>query len=159
MGQLRLGVDIGGTFTDLLLADENGVIMTLKTPSVPAAPEQAVMNGMDDLIQKGVDLKDINVFIHGTTLAVNTLIERKGYKTALLVTRGFRDILEMRRLRLEDTIDLYSDKVLPLIPREYVIEIEERITADGVVYQDLCMDGLKETLTELWNRGIESIAV
>ena len=93
MGQLRLGVDIGGTFTDLLLADDSGVIMTLKTPSVPQAPEQAVLNGLDDLVQKGINLKDINVFIHGTTLAVNTLIERKGCKTALLVTRGFRDIL------------------------------------------------------------------
>ena len=159
MGQLRLGVDIGGTFTDLLLADESGVIMTLKTPSVPQAPEQAVMNGMDDLIHKGINLKDINVFIHGTTLAVNTLIERKGYKTALLVTRGFRDILEMRRLRLEDTIDLYSDKVLPLIPREYIVEIDERITADGAVYEELCLDGLDKILTDFWNRGVESIAV
>ena len=110
MGQLRLGVDIGGTFTDLLLADESGVIMTLKTPSVPQAPEQAVMNGMDDLIHKGINLKDINVFIHGTTLAVNTLIERKGYKTALLVTRGFRDILEMRRMESEESVSSRKER-------------------------------------------------
>ena len=159
MGQLRLGVDIGGTFTDLLLADDSGVIMTLKTPSVPRAPEQAVLNGLDDLVQKGINLKDINVFIHGTTLAVNTLIERKGCKTALLVTRGFRDILEMRRLRLEDTIDLYSDKVLPLVPREYVVEIDERITADGAVYQDLSLDGLDQVLANFLEEGVESIAV
>ena len=159
MGQLRLGVDIGGTFTDLLLADDNGVLMTLKTPSVPQAPEQAVMNGMEDLIKKGVDLRDVNVFIHGTTLAVNTLIERKGCKTALLVTRGFRDVLEMRRLRLENTIDIYSDKTLPLVPREYVIEIDERVTADGIVRKDLCLDGLDKKLTELMDKGVESVAV
>ena len=99
MGQLRLGVDIGGTFTDLLLADKDGVILTLKTPSVPQAPEQAIINGLKELKKRGIRLEDINIFIHGTTLAVNTLIERKGCKTALLVTKGFRDILEMRRLR------------------------------------------------------------
>lgn len=159
MGQLRLGVDIGGTFTDLLLADDSGVILTLKTPSVPSAPEQAIMNGMDDLKKKGIDLEDVNVFIHGTTLAVNTLIERKGCKTALLVTRGFRDMLEMRRLRLEDTIDIYSDKVLPLVPREYIIEVDERITADGAVCKPLSLDGLDQAIDGLVAKGVEAIAV
>ena len=157
--QLRLGVDIGGTFTDLLLADRDGVVLTLKTPSVPKAPEQAVINGLTELKKKGIDLADINVFIHGTTLAVNTLIERKGCKTALLVTKGFRDVLEMRRMRLENTIDLYGDKVLPLVPRQNVLEIDERITVDGDVLREMNLDGLDARLQSLLDDGIEAIAV
>ena len=159
MGQLRLGVDIGGTFTDLLLADKDGVILTLKTPSVPQAPEQAIINGLKELKKRGIRLEDINIFIHGTTLAVNTLIERKGCKTALLVTKGFRDILEMRRLRLENTIDLYGDKVVPLVARQDVVEIDERITVDGAIRKELSLEGLDEQLQNLLDQGVEAIAI
>ncbi len=159
MEQLRLGVDIGGTFTDLLLANQEGVVMTLKTPSVPRAPEQAILNGLKELQKRGVDLTQINVFIHGTTLAVNTLIERKGCKTALLVTKGFRDILEMRRLRLENTIDLYGDKVVPLVPRQDVIEIDERITVDGTVRRELDLEGLDVQMQSLLDKGVDAVAV
>lgn len=159
MGQLRLGVDIGGTFTDVLLADDTGVILTLKTPSVPQAPEQAIMNGLRELKKKGIRLEDIDVFIHGTTLGVNTLIERKGRRTALLVTKGFRDILEIRRLRLENTIDLYGDKVTPLVERQDIIEVDERITADGSVKKEIIPEELDEQLQGLLDKGIDAIAV
>ena len=79
----RLGIDIGGTFTDVMLADEHrGVVAILKTPSVPAAPEQAIFNSIDTLVQRGIDPGAVTLFVHGTTLAVNTLIERSGAETA-----------------------------------------------------------------------------
>src|SRR5690242_7647169 len=134
----RLGIDIGGTFTDVMVADEAGaVVATLKTPSVPASPEAAVFQALEDLAAAGVASEDIALFVHGTTLAVNTLIERSGARTGLLVTRGFQDILEIRRLRLENTTDFYGEKPLPLVPRDLVVEIDERMLADGRIHRPL----------------------
>src|SRR3989304_10250102 len=114
----RLGIDIGGTFTGVMLADEHrGVVAILKTPSVPAAPEQAIFNSIDTLVQRGIDPGAVTLFVHGPTLAVNTLIERSGAETGLLVTKGFRDLLEIRRLRLENPTDFYGDQPRPLVPR------------------------------------------
>ncbi|MEJ8306313.1 hydantoinase/oxoprolinase family protein [Saccharibacillus sacchari] len=156
----RLGIDIGGTFTDVMVTDQDGsVAAVLKTPSVREAPEKAIFNALEQLAQKGIDAEDIGLFVHGTTLGVNTLIERNGDKTALLVTEGFRDILEIRRLRLENTTDLYGDKTLPLIPRRLVREVGERILADGSVYRPLDERALLDAVAELDAEGVRSIAI
>lgn len=156
----RLGIDIGGTFTDALVMDNHGrVIAALKTPSIAAAPEQAIFNALDQLKQSGVDLHEIDLFVHGTTLGVNTLIERNGAVTGLLVTKGFRDILEIRRLRLEDTTNLYGDKTDALVPRHLVKEVHERTLANGNILQPLNREQLLQVVDELVEEGITALAI
>ncbi|AIQ52954.1 hydantoinase/oxoprolinase family protein [Paenibacillus sp. FSL R7-0331] len=156
----RLGIDIGGTFTDAIVTDNQGrVVTTLKTPSVADAPEQAIFNALKQLQDRGVDTKQIDLFVHGTTLGVNTLIERSGAVTGLLVTRGFRDVLEIRRLRLENTTNLYGDKTPPLVPRQLVKEINERQLADGTVLTPLDEQELLAAVEELVQQGVTALAV
>ena len=159
-GRFRLGVDIGGTFTDVIVADEAGfVATTLKTPSVPRAPEQAIFNAIDELKSGDVAADAISVFVHGTTLAVNTLIERNGAPTGLLVTRGFRDVLEIRRLRLENTTDFYGDKPIPLVPRNLVHEIDERLLSDGQVYEPLDPEQVRASARQLVAEGVTALVI
>ncbi|MEK8127179.1 hydantoinase/oxoprolinase family protein [Paenibacillus filicis] len=156
----RLGIDIGGTFTDAIVADNNGhVVATLKTPSVPAAPEQAIFDALKQLRENALPIEDIGLFVHGTTLGVNTLIERNGAAVGLLVTEGFRDILEIRRLRLENTTDLYGDKTEPLVPRHRVKEIAERCLADGSIHRPIGREQLLHAVEELVSEGTTAIAV
>lgn len=156
----RLGIDIGGTFTDAIVTDGQGrVVATLKTPSVAEAPEQAIFNVLDQLQASGVATREIGLFVHGTTLGVNTLIERSGAVTGLLVTKGFRDVLEIRRLRLENTTNLYGDKTLPLVPRQLVKEINERQLADGRVLVPLDAGELLQAVEELVQAGVTALAV
>jgi N-methylhydantoinase A len=159
-GRYRLGVDIGGTFTDVMVADEAGVVVTtLKTPSIPRAPEQAIFNAIEELKRVGVTPGMTNLFVHGTTLAVNTLIERNGAVTGLLVTRGFRDVLEIRRLRLENTTDFYGDKPLPLVPRNLVREIDERLLSDGRVHRPLDPEHVRESVRQLIAEGVTAVVI
>jgi N-methylhydantoinase A len=156
----RLGIDIGGTFTDVLVASStDGIVATLKTPSVPAAPEQAIFNAIEELRAAGVDPGGVTLFVHGTTLAVNTIIERSGASTGLLVTQGFRDILEIRRLRLDDPTNFYGDKPEPLVPRHLVKEIDERCLADGRVLRPLDPAQVREATRALVAEGVTAIAV
>lgn len=156
----RLGIDIGGTFTDVMVADAQGRVMaSLKTPSVPDAPEQAIFHALEQLQENQINIADISLFVHGTTLGVNTLIERNGAVTGLLVTEGFRDVLEIRRLRLENTTNLYGDKVLPLVPRRRVKEIKERCLASGEVYRPLDEEQLLEAVRELVQEGVKAVAI
>lgn len=159
-GGYRLGVDIGGTFTDVMVADEAGfVVTTLKTPSVPLAPEQAIFNAIEELKSVEVTPGTIYLFVHGTTLGVNTLIERNGAVTGLLVTRGFRDVLEIRRLRLENTTDFYGDKPLPLVPRNLVHEIDERLLSDGQVYRPLDPEQVLTSVRQLVADGVTAVVI
>lgn len=156
----RLGIDIGGTFTDALVMDHQGrVIAALKTPSIAVAPEQAIFNALDQLKASGVNIHEIDLFVHGTTLGVNTLIERNGAVTGLLVTKGFRDILEIRRLRLEDTTNLYGDKTDALVPRHRVKEIDERVIASGGILQPLNEEQLLQAVDELVEDGVTALAI
>jgi N-methylhydantoinase A len=157
---LSIGIDIGGTFTDVIVADASGgIAATLKTPSIPQAPEQAIFNAIEELKQAGIDPGEASLFVHGTTLAVNTLIERSGATTGLLVTRGFRDILEIRRLRLEDPTNFYGDKPLPLVPRHLVKEIDERCRADGRIHRPLDLDQIRRAVAELVAGGVTAVAI
>src|SRR5262245_43110590 len=114
-----LGIDIGGTFTDFSLFDtSSGEVVGLKVPSTPPAFAEAVRAGLAELAgEHGVDLGAIGTVVHGTTIAVNTLIQRAGARLGLLVTEGFRDVLELQRLRLPNPFDLDGARPLPLIPR------------------------------------------
>src|SRR5579864_8827606 len=160
VGRYRLGVDIGGTFTDVMVADEAGTVAaTLKTPSIPGAPEEAIFNALEDLRHADVPAEEIALFVHGTTLGVNTLIERNGATTGLLVTRGLRDILEIRRLRLENTTEFYGDKPLPLVPRDLVVEIDERLLADGRVHRPMDADQVREAVRRLTAEGVTAVAI
>jgi len=158
--QYRLGIDIGGTFTDLTLMDEAGRIVSLKTPSVPSDPAGAVWNGVQQLVQTaGVDPHEIAYLVHGTTLGVNTLIERTGARTALLVTRGFRDVLIIARQRVPNPNDYMTAKPTPLVPRHWVVEVDERIAASGREVRPLRTADVEAAVRGLVADGVEAVAI
>lgn len=156
----RLGIDIGGTFTDLLLMNEDtGDLFVLKTPST-LWPVEAVGAGIQELQQRyGITPSEIVYFSHGTTLAVNTLLQRSGARVGVLVTKGFRDILELRRLRLPKANDFFIPRPISLVPRRRVKEVEERILANGRVYIPLRQQEVENRVQELVAEGVEAVAV
>jgi N-methylhydantoinase A len=160
-GRWRIGVDIGGTFTDVVLAeDETGRVALLKVPSDPQQPAAAVRRAVAAVLEEtGVAPVDVTVFIHGTTMALNTVIERSGARVGFLVTRGYRDILELGRLRLRDPQNFYAERAAPLVPRRLVREIDERMLADGSVYRPLDEAQVAEAARELSAQGCSAIAV
>jgi N-methylhydantoinase A len=155
-----IGVDIGGTFTDLVLRDAGGRCFARKVPSTPAQPEAAVITGIAEILQDaGLVAADVTEVLHGTTVGSNTLLQKVGAKTGLLTTRGFRDVLEIGRLRTPDMFDLTWDKPLPLVPRRLRREIDERIDARGTVLKPLELDEVIGTTRELVEAGVESLAI
>ena len=130
----RVGVEIGGTFTDLVALDENGAIATCKVLSVPSSPASGALAALDEW---GEPLDDVEVLIHGSTIATNTVLERTGATTALLVTGGFRDVLEIQRHERTRVYDLYYQKAVPIVPRYLVLEVDERVAADGSIVRPL----------------------
>ena len=157
----RLGCDIGGTFTDFVLVnDESGTFETYKCLTTPADPSDAVEEGIQHLAERipGVTSR-IDEVIHGTTLVINAIIERKGAKTALMTTRGFRDVLELGREIRYDAYDIFSEYPQPLVPRYLRKEINERIASDGRVLLASDPAEVADLLHELLAQGIESLAV
>ena len=152
-GHLRVGVDIGGTFTDFVLHDtRSDAIHTFKCLTTPADPSEAVFDGLETLMQRhGCKPGEMAVVLHATTLATNTIIEGKGAKVALLATQGFRDILEMRRETRFDDYDLTITFPPPLVPRKLRYEVPERTLADGKIetyridVDDLMKGGTSDT--------------
>ena len=157
----RLGVDIGGTFTDLvLLGETSGRLEVLKVPSVPRDPAAAVLAGTQALLARtGVDAGSISLFIHGTTLAVNTLLQRSGDPVGLIVTRGFRDLLELRRLRLREAQNYFMEKPEALVPRHLVREVGERLLATGEQYRPLVPGEVEAAADELVRAGCRALAI
>jgi len=157
----RLGVDIGGTFTDFALLDEaSGELTVLKVPSTPARPSGSVFTGVEDLRRRhALDTGAIRAFVHGTTLAVNTIIERKGARAALLITRGFRDVLNIGRHRIPDVFNFFAELPAPLVPRARVIEIPERTLADGRVAERPDDAVVAAAVDALVAGGVTAIAV
>jgi N-methylhydantoinase A len=159
----RFGVDIGGTFTDLVIQDgETGLIETLKVPSTPDDPSEAVLNAVrlaasDEKLK--IDLGSVVQLIHGTTVASNTILQGVGARTGLLVTAGFRDLLEIRRHKRYALFDAAYRKVPPLAPRELTVGIPERIGADGGVVEPLDEDAVRHAVAKLANAEVESIAI
>jgi N-methylhydantoinase A len=157
----RFGFDIGGTFTDFVLINsQNGEIHTYKTLTTPHEPSKAVMEGWQALLGR-VEAKgsEVDTAIHGTTLITNALIERKGSKTALITTKGFRDILEMAKEMRYDIYDLLMVLPEPLVSRPLRLEVNERLTAKGDVLTPLDVNDLKNLAPQLEASGVEAVAV
>ncbi|MDB5369312.1 MAG: hypothetical protein JWP20_870 [Roseomonas sp.] len=156
----RLGVDIGGTFTDIVLLSESGQIHTKKLLSSPPDYSEAIEVGVRELLQDvGIAPGQITEFIHGTTIVTNTIIERKGEPIALVTTRGFRDVLELGRFRAPSLYDSSFRKLEPLAERRLRFEVTERVAADGTVLQPLNEDELEPIAQSLEEAGISSLAI
>lgn len=152
----RLGVDIGGTFTDLVAQDENGQLHTTKVLTTPEDHAEGIMTA---IAKAGIDLGKTELFLHGSTIAINTVVERTGVKTALLTTRGFRDVYEIGRSNRPEAYNLFFERPKPLVPRSFCREVTERVTARGEVYTPLEAETAAALVAELNNAGVESIAV
>lgn len=157
----RVGVDIGGTFTDFILLDgEAGGLRLHKRLTTPQDPAQGVMEGLAELLgSAGASIADCGEIVHGTTLVTNAIIERRGVKTALLTTQGFKDILEMGREQRYDIYDLFLEYPPPLVPRRWRVEIDERTTRDGESLQAPDLDDVRAKVQKLADEGLEAIAV
>ena len=159
MTTARLAVDIGGTFTDFAL-EVGGTRFSRKVLTTPGAPEQGVLTGVGLIMQDaGLAPGDLDVIIHGTTLATNAIIERKGATTALLATRGFRDSIEMAYEHRFEQYDIFMDKPPPLVPRNLRLEVSERIDATGRVIEALDEAALAALLPVLRAEGVTSVAL
>ena len=150
----RLGIDIGGTFTDIVLMGGDGTVLTQKVPSTPDDYARGIVAGLEPLLPR-----PIAEVVHGTTVATNTILEHKGAKTGLITTEGFRDVLEIGRLRYPRLYDLTWEKPPPLTPRRLRREVDERIGTNGEVVRSLDVEGSRETVRWLLAQNIESLAV
>ncbi len=157
----RLGCDIGGTFTDfVLLNDETGEIKTYKCLTTPKDPSDAVEAGIRGLERDTPNfIGKLDEVIHGTTLVINAIIERKGAKTALITTKGFRDVLEIGRGIRYAPYDIFAEFPKPLIPRRLRFEVDERIRSDGSVLKPLDLQEARQVIQEILKENVESIAV
>ena len=155
----RLAADIGGTFTDVVLETADR-LFTTRVPTDIATPEKGILAGVGIVLeQAGIEPADVEVFVHGTTLATNALIERKGVKTALITTDGFRDSLEIAYESRFDQFDLLIDKPQQLIPRELRFPIVERMDVKGKMVLSLDRDAVAALAPELERLGVATIAV
>lgn len=155
----RLSVDIGGTFTDVVL-EQGEARWTTKLLTTPRAPEEAVLAGTRMMLaEAGLGFADLSVFVHGTTLATNALIERKGARTALIATEGFRDIVQIGDEGRYDQYDLYIEKPVPLVPRRLRFTVPERIDVHGGVRLALDEAAVRAIAAELRAQNIEAVAV
>ncbi|MGB1007881.1 MAG: hydantoinase/oxoprolinase N-terminal domain-containing protein, partial [Thalassobaculaceae bacterium] len=157
--QIRLAVDVGGTFTDVVL-EQGEQQTTLKVLTTPAAPEEGVLTGIDAVLEAaGVSAAAVDILIHGTTLATNALIERKGAKTALITTAGLRDSVEMALENRFEQYDLNIDRPTPIVPRHLRFAVEERLNHLGEVLIPLDETSVRALVQPLRDHGIEAIAV
>jgi 5-oxoprolinase (ATP-hydrolysing)/N-methylhydantoinase A len=158
--QARVGVDIGGTFTDLALVDGRGRVWRHKVLTTPRSPDEAALRGLVELCERaGVELRSVGAVVHATTLVTNALVERRGAKTALLTTAGFRDVLEIGREQRYDIYDLFLRFPEPLVPRRWRLEVDERITRDGAVLRPVDLEGTQRAVAALVAEGVEAVAV
>jgi len=153
-GSLRVGVDTGGTFTDFVLIDGDKVV-THKVLSTPSDPSRAVIKGLFELLG---EVRDIEV-IHGTTVATNTLLERKGACVALLTTKGFEDVIEIGRQNREKLYDIFWDRPKPLVAREFRLGVRERVSFDGKVLRKVAIDDLRRIYGKLKRLKVDCIAI
>src|SRR2546426_5900203 len=154
---LRLAADIGGTFTDIAAFDDRTGKLTFgKALSTP----QRLVEGIDAGGGKaGSDYKSAGLFLHGSTIAINTILERKGAKTALLITEGFRDVYEIGRINRPDAYNLFFKKHEPLVERALRFEVKERVLADGEIETALDDEEIERLGATLESLGVEAAAI
>ena len=153
----RVAVDVGGTFTDICVMDEaSGEIQIEKTSSTPENPMLAIINGVE---QANIDLRNVSMFSHGTTVATNALITRKLPRTAMICTEGFRDVVEIRRANKEDLWDTYKDVAKPYVPRRDRLVVRERISAEGEILEPLNETDALRVANVLKKREVASVAI
>jgi N-methylhydantoinase A len=157
----RMGIDVGGTFTDLYLLTETGDReFTLKVPSTPDDPSRAIVSGVTALLERhGIRPADVAYLSHGTTVATNTILQHSGAKVGLVTTAGFRDLLEIGRQKRPSVYDLFADKPLVLVPRPLRREVDERVSYDGQVITKLKAKQLKDELRDLLSSDIAALAI
>src|SRR6185437_7296645 len=160
----RIGIDVGGTFTDLVAVDESGRAVLAKTASTPEDPSIGVMAGLTSLAEAlGLDRAGLFArterIVHGTTVATNALLEHKGAKVGLLTTEGHRDVLEMREGLKDDRYNLRMPAPEPLVPRARRLGVRERMRADGRVETPLDRASLNAAIATLKQQNVESVAV
>ena len=155
----RIAVDIGGTFTDVVL-ERDDALTTAKVLTTPDAPDDAVLAGMDDVLARaGVEMGAVGLLIHGTTLATNAIIERKGAPTALVTTEGFRDVLDIGYESRYDQYDIMIEKPPALVPRERRLVVPERVDVNGRVLKPLDEAAVEEVAGDLARLGVDSVGV
>ena len=155
-----IGADVGGTFTDVILVDEHGSIWARKVPSTPDDFEQAVLQAVAHLMrERKISGADVVQVAHGATVATNAVLEHRGARTALVTTKGFRDVLELRRIRAPQLYDLFFDKPAALVERYLRMEISERVSAQGEVLAVPDEAELHRLARRLEAEGVESVAV
>jgi N-methylhydantoinase A len=157
----RIGIDIGGTFTDVALVEEaSGRIGVAKVPTTPADPAEGVLRALETAMQRyAVPAAEVGLLSHATTIVTNAILEEKGARAALVTTRGFRDVLELRRSARANLYDLFQDPPATLIPRRRRFEITERIGADGAVVTPLAEDEIAGLVAALAAARVDAVAV
>ena len=158
--QTRIGIDIGGTFTDLVFLGAAGAISRAKVLSTPDDYARGIAEGLAASISAG-DLRvgDVEQIMHGTTVATNAILEGKGAKVALITTEGFRDVLEIRRLRMPVLYDIRWRKPEPLVPRRLRFEIPERVDHLGAIERPLDEAAARAVIARMLDQGIEAVAI
>ncbi|MCZ4353987.1 hydantoinase/oxoprolinase family protein [Roseovarius aestuarii] len=160
-GRLRIGIDVGGTFTDFVMADaETGRVALFKEPSTPDDPSRAPIEGLKKLLaREEMGPADVAGLMHGTTIGLNAIIQRRGAKIGLIVTKGYRDVLEIARCRMSSSFDLHAEKEVPLVPRARVIEINARFDRDGNLTQRPDAAELDRVAAELAGLDLDAAAL
>ncbi len=160
MAKFRVGADIGGTFTDLVLLGQDGTLYTKKVPSTVGEYEVAIVDGLSSVFDTaGLAADQIDEVLHGTTVASNAILEHKGAKTGLITTEGFRDVLEIRTLRMPRLYDLHWEKPPPLAERYLRLGVSERVNNRGEVEVPLDLDEVERAVRRLLDENVETIAV
>ena len=156
----RVGVDIGGTFTDIVFTGEDGNVTAMKIASTPDDYSRAVLDGiMATIARLGISPSEVSEIGHGFTIATNAILEGKGAKTALITTKGFRDVLEFRRNRVPRLYDLYYEKPAALVPRNLRYEVTERVNSGGEVIIPLAIDDVNHVIDMLLKENVQSVAI
>lgn len=157
--QYRIGVDVGGTFTDFVVAHTNGGILdTFKVPSTPHDPAAAVVTGLEQLLGTNIHVADISHIVHGTTIGLNAIVQRRGAQAGLVVTRGFRDVMQLTQ-RLPEEFNLRQPHLVSLVERALICETTARFGPQGEVLAETSDAELEQLARELTARGVESVAV
>ncbi len=158
---MKLGIDIGGTFTDLVLLDNsNGMLYFGKTLTTYPDPTLGILNGVNELLQQhNKSIKNVSTLVHGTKLVTNAVIERKCAKITLLTTKGFEDVLEIGREMRYDIYDIFITMPKPLVSRELRKGVQERVDKNGKVLEKINIEAVEKSLLALQKKGVQNVAV